>query len=136
MEMYKKILLTLDRSGADDAIIEHIVNLSAIHKSKVFLLHVVHSHTLDQNRYMLKETETYLKEKKAYFQSRGIEAAIIIRSGEPEKEILLELEHTGYDLIAMGTHGHRKFFDILYGSVSEHLKHKTSTPLLMIKTEK
>jgi len=135
MKMYKKILLTLDQSTADYLIIEHVCNLARIHKSRVTLLHVVHSHTLDQNRFLSKEAKSYLDEKLEYFQSRDIETEAILRSGEPEEEIILELERVEYDLVAMGTHGHNKLLDILYGSVSDHLKHHISTPLLLIKAE-
>ena len=133
MELYKRILLLLDCSNADNRIIKHVLKLAEIHKSKVFLLHVVHSHTLDQNRFLSEKTDAYMEEKKKLFTAKDIEVETIIISGEPQKEICSELEASEYDLIAMGTHGHGKFFDFLYGSVSDCLKHRTSTPILLIK---
>ena len=133
MELYKKILLLLDRSDADKAIVEHVLSLAEMHTSQVFLCHIVHSHTLDQNRYLLGEAKSYLEEMKKTFASRHVPVEVIIGSGEPEKEILKELDKADYDLVAMGTHGHSKFFDILYGSVSNCLKHSTSIPILLIK---
>ena len=37
-------------------------------------------------------------------------------------------------LVAMATHGHTLIGDILFGSVSESLKHKISIPLLLLKS--
>lgn len=64
--------------------------------------------------------------------NRGVDVHIVIRSGEPDNEILKEIEEKDYDLVAMATHGHSFIGDILFGSVSRTLKHKISTPLLLI----
>ena len=133
MKLYKNILLTIDCSPVDDIIIEHIINLAKIHDSEVHLLHVVHSHTLDQNKYLREEANKYIEKYKKDFDEKKIKTKIIIRSGEPEKEIIEEIEAGNYDLIAMATHGHKYFLDILYGSVSDTLKHKINTPILLIK---
>ncbi len=44
-----------------------------------------------------------------------------------------EIETGEYDLVAMATHGHNFFGDILFGSVSDSLKHKINVPLLLLK---
>lgn len=59
----------------------------------------------------------------------------MIRSGEPDAEILAEIAATDYDLVAMATHGHTFIGDLLFGSVSQSLKHKISIPLLLLKSE-
>jgi nucleotide-binding universal stress UspA family protein len=133
MELYKKILLTIDISPADDAVIDHVCRLAEIHHSEVYLLHVIHSHTLDQHRFMMNKAREYLDQKKTCFEARGISASVVIRSGEPEKEILCEIESGVYDLVAIGTHGHQFFQDILYGSVSNCVKHRTTVPVLLIR---
>ena len=113
MQVYKKILVAMDCSSVDDAIIEHVSALALQNNAQVYLLHVVHSHTLDQDR--------ALRERR-----------IVIRSGEPDAEILEEIEEKDYDLMAMATHGHTFIGDILFGSVSRTLKHRISIPLLLI----
>ena len=133
MRLYKNILLTIDCSPVDDVIINHIIQLAKIHNSQVHLLHVIHSHTLDQNKYLREEANKYIEKYKKDFDEEKIKTKIIIRSGEPEKEIIEEIEAGNYDLIAMATHGHKYFLDILYGSVSDTLKHKINTPILLIK---
>jgi universal stress protein A len=65
-------------------------------------------------------------------QAQGIETHIVIRSGEPDTEILEEIEGKDYDLVAMATHGHSFIGDVLFGSVSRTLKHRISIPLLLI----
>ncbi|MBN1696746.1 MAG: universal stress protein [Spirochaetales bacterium] len=135
MDLYRKILLTIDLSSADDAVMDHVCSLAKIHRSEVVLLHVVHSHTLDQHRFMTDKAAPYLDEKKARLEKEGIPAGIIMRHGEPEKEILKEIDGGSYDLVAIGTHGHGFFLDFLFGSVSDCIKHKTNIPVLLIRGE-
>jgi len=56
----------------------------------------------------------------------------VLRSGEPDTEILAEIEQHDYDLVAMATHGHSFIGDMLFGSVSRTLKHRIRIPLLLI----
>ena len=132
MQIYKRILVAMDCSPVDDVIIEHITALAIQSSAKIFLIHVVHSHTLDQDRELRKQAEACLESRCEMLMSRGIETHIVIRSGEPDKELLAEIESKDYDLVAMATHGHSFVGDFLYGSVSRTLKHRISVPLLLI----
>ena len=132
MQVYKKILVAMDCSPVDDAIIEHVAALAIQNNAEVCLLHVVHSHTLDQDRALRERAEACLQSRCETLKARNIMARILIRSGEPDKEILQEIEGKDYDLVAMATHGHRFRGDILFGSVSRTIKHKISIPLLLI----
>ena len=132
MQVYKKILVAMDCSPVDYIIIEHVSALALQNKSKVYLLHVVHAHTLDQDRALRKLAEESLKPHYETLGAEGIETAILLRNGEPDDEILDEIEKNEYDLVAMATHGHSFIGDILFGSVSRTLKHNISVPLLLI----
>jgi nucleotide-binding universal stress UspA family protein len=132
MQVYKKILVAMDCSSVDDAIMEHVSALALQNSAQVYLLHVVHSHTLDQDRALRELAEASLKSRYEILQARGIEARIVIRSGEPETEILEEIEAKDYDLVAMATHGRSFMGDILFGSVSRTLKNRINIPLLLI----
>lgn len=132
MQVYKNILVTMDCSPVDDAVIEHVSALALQNNARVSLVHVVHSHTIDQDRALRESAEAALKARQEILEAQGIEARLIIRSGEPETEILSEIEGGGYDLVAMATHGHSFIGSILFGSVSRTLKHRIRTPLLLI----
>lgn len=132
MQVYKKILVAMDCSPVDDVIIDHVCALALQNEAHVWLLHVVHSHTLDQERVLRQIAEEALNTQRQKLMSQNIETSIIIRSGEPDKQILEQIEASDYDLVAMATHGHSFIGDILFGSVSRSLKHKISIPLLLI----
>ena len=135
MQVYKKILVTIDCSPVDDAILRHVSALARQNDAKICLLHVVHSHTLDQDRVMCEQARSCLESYRTTLEAQGVEAHIVIRSGEPDDEILDEIAGADYDLVAMATHGHTFIGDLLFGSVSQSLKHKISIPLLLLKSE-
>ncbi|TLU84314.1 MAG: universal stress protein [Chlorobium sp.] len=136
MPVYKKILVAIDCSPVDEAIIEHVSSLALQLGATLHLLHVVHSHTLDQERYLREQSVMTLARFEKILRDAGIESHAIIRSGEPEKEILREIEENSYDLLAMAMHGHRLPERILFGSVSRTLRQKATIPLLLIKPVK
>ena len=135
MQVYKKILVTADCSPVDNAILRHVSALARQNQAAVYLLHVVHSHTLDQERTLREQAQACLESYRAALQAEGVEAHVLIRSGEPDTEILDEIAATDYELVAMATHGHTFLGDFLFGSVSRSLKHKISIPLLLLKSE-
>lgn len=135
MQIYKKIMVTIDCSPVDETILKHVAALAIQNKAEVYLLHVVHSHTLDQNRVLREHCETCLSGYRDALSRQGIKVHVVIRSGEPDVEILDEIDKDDYDLIAMATHGHGFLGDLLFGSVSDKLKHRTQVPLLLIKAE-
>ncbi len=135
MQVYKKILVTIDCSPVDDTILRHVAALARQNEAQVCLLHVVHSHTLDQDRVLREQTQACLERCRQTLEAQGIQAHLLIRSGEPDTEILDEIASQDYDLVAMATHGHRFLGDLLFGSVSQSLKHKISVPLLLLKSE-
>lgn len=133
MYVYKKILVAIDCSEVDEIILNHVSPLALKLEATVHLLHVVHSHTLDQDRYLRQHALSILEGYRNTMHEDGIETNVVIRSGEPEIEILNEIEEHAYDLFAMATHGHRLPGRIMFGSVSRTLREKITIPLLMIK---
>jgi nucleotide-binding universal stress UspA family protein len=136
MQVYRKILVAIDCSPVDDAIIEHVAALALQNSAKVYLLHVVHSHTLDQNRVLTEKARVTMAGYRATLEAQGVEAFVLLRSGEPDPEILAEIENADYDLVAMATHGHTFLGDLLFGSVSRTLKHRIQIPLLLLKPDR
>lgn len=134
MQVYKKILVAVDCSPVDETILPHVSALARQNRATVYLMHVVHSHTLDQDRVLHAEAAATLNTYRDTLKADGVEAHTVIRSGEPDDKILEEIEGNDYDLVAMATHGHTFLGDILFGSVSNSLKHKIDIPLLLIKS--
>ena len=137
--MYKTILLTLDGTPTDRAIIEHVKQLAKLMQGRVVLLHVADGYaarTFGQDAVSPEITEdtAYLNRVLSEFQSAGIPAETELGYGEPSKEIIKWIGQKGCDLIAMAGHGHRLFGDIFHGSTITQVRHKTTIPILLVRT--
>ncbi len=58
---------------------------------------------------------------------------IIVKSGEPVREIVTETASDNYDVVVMGSHGHGVIEGFLMGSVARGVINKCKVPVLSIK---
>jgi nucleotide-binding universal stress UspA family protein len=138
--MYKTILLTLDGTPTDRAIIEHIKQLAKVAQSRVVLLHVADgwaARTFGPDAVSPEITEdiAYLNRIRSEFQSAGIPAEAELAYGEPADEIVKWVRQKGCDLVAMSTHGHRLIADIFLGATASRVQHRISVPVLLLRVK-
>src|SRR5579862_9270092 len=110
--MYETILLTLDGTATDRAIIEHVKQLAKLANSRIVLLHVADGWAArtfgpDAISPEITEDTAYLNRVRSEFQSAGIPADAELAYGDPVTEIIKWVRQKGCDLVAMSTHGHR-----------------------------
>jgi nucleotide-binding universal stress UspA family protein len=137
--MYDTILLTLDNSPTDRAIIEHVKALAAIMQSRVVLLHVATSVPAKWSGSEAAGEEidisrAYLESVRSEFQSASITAEAELAYGEPVKQIVQWVQERGCDLVAMGTHGHRLVADLILGATASRVQHSISVPVLLLRS--
>jgi nucleotide-binding universal stress UspA family protein len=138
--MYKTILVTLDGTPTDHAIIEHIKQLAKLVQGRVVLLHVAdgwaaRTFGLDAVRPEITEDTAYLNQVRSEFQSAGIPAEAELAYGDPPTEIVKWVEQKGCDLVAMSTHGHRFLADLFFGTTSRHVRHNIRAPVLLLRAK-
>ena len=138
--MYKTILVTLDGTPTDRAIIEHIKRLAKFAQSRVILLHVADgwaARTFGSDAVSPEITEdtAYLNQVRSEFQSAGISADAELTYGEPANEIVKWVGQKGCDLVAMSTHGHRLIADIFLGATASRVQHRISVPVLLLRAK-
>ncbi|HTR26144.1 MAG TPA: universal stress protein [Terriglobales bacterium] len=138
--MYDKILVTLDGTRSDRAIIEHIKQLAKLAHSRLILLHVAdgwaaRTYGRDAVSPEISEDTAYLKKVRAEFESEGIAAEAELAFGEPASEIIKWVKQKGCDLVAMSTHGHRLLADIFLGTTVTRVRHSITVPVLLLKAK-
>jgi len=138
--VYKKILVTLENSRTDEAILRHIELLAKPLGSSLLLVHVADGWMArHRDRLNLAESEemridrAYLETVRNRFAAAGIPAETQLLWGEPADEIVKLAEAAGVDLIAMSTHGHRFLADLVYGSTANKVRHTVDIPVLLLK---
>jgi universal stress protein A len=136
--MYSKILVTLDATPTDRAIIEHIKALAKILNSHVALLHVADGWAArmygpDAVSPEVTQDKAYLEKVREEFQAAGIPAEAALAYGDPASEIVKWIQTKGCDLVAMSTHGHRFIKDLLLGTTVPRVQHSVSVPVLLLR---
>jgi nucleotide-binding universal stress UspA family protein len=138
--MYAKVLVPLENSRADQAIVDHVRQLARMHGSRLLLVHVADGWVARyQNQLDLQDSEEmrgdrdYLDRRRAELAAEGFEVETLLEQGEPARRIVQVAEDRGCDLIAMATHGHGIVKDILLGSVAAGVRHRTRVPVLLVR---
>jgi nucleotide-binding universal stress UspA family protein len=138
--MYHTILVTLDGTPSDRAIIEHVKQLAKLAHSRLVLLHVAdgwaaRTYGPDAVSPEINEDTAYLEKVRAEFQSADIPAQAELAYGEPANEIIKWVRQKGCDLVAMSTHGHRFLADVFLGTTASRVQHNISAPVLLLRAK-
>lgn len=138
--MYRRILVPVENSGYDQAILEHVRELARLCKASIVLIHVADGFAARNAKQLnLRESEEmrldldYLDRLTADLEREGLDAESILAGGEPSREIAAAADRERCDLIAMSTHGHRFVKDLLYGSVANEVRHISKVPVLLVR---
>ena len=141
--MYQKILVALDNSLTDEAMLPHIAALAKMHGSALLLLHVADGWVArNYHRFQLADSEemtddrAYLEKVAGGLRAQGIAVETHLALGDPATGILETATDSGCDLIAMTTHGHRFLKDLLYGSTITQVRHRAKMPVLLVNAMK
>jgi len=137
--MYQHILIPLENSVTDQAILEHIRPLARLSSARLRLLHVADGWAARNfDRFKLAESEemkadrAYLEKTAGELRGEGFIVEIQLALGNPPTEIVKVAEAAHCDLIAMAGHGHRFFGDLFHGSTITQVRHHTRIPLLVL----
>lgn len=138
--MYQRILVAVENSPADRAILDHVGALAQLTGARLHLVHVADGwaarHFDDLN---LRESEemkvdrAYLEGLQRELSARGLKVDVELAKGDPATELIRAAERTHADLLAMSTHGHRFLADLLYGATADRVRHLVKIPVLLLR---
>lgn len=138
--MYTRILVPLENSPYDDAILEHVRRLARTCGASIVLMHVADGWAARNMRQLalreseeLRQDRDYLSRITMELENEGFSADSVLASGDPVSEIVLAAEREHCDLIAMSTHGHGFIKDIVFGTVAESVRHRCTIPVLLVR---
>lgn len=138
--MYRRILVPLEHTTSDQAILEHVRSLARLCSSSLLLIHVADGWAARNLKPLhLRESEEmrldreYIEKCCAELRSDGFETESVLAGGEPAVEIAAAADRESCDLIAMAVHGHKGLQDVIYGSTANKVRHLTAVPVLMVR---
>jgi manganese transport protein len=139
--MYKKILVALENSRADKALLPHVCELAGHFNSELLLIHVADGWAARNFEKLelaeseeMKEDRAYLEKRAAELREAGRRVSVHLAMGDPATEILRAAKRERCDLIAMTAHGHRLLGDLVFGSTINEVRHRATAPILLVRS--
>ena len=140
--MYKRILVAIENSEADAAILGHIRALARLTGSELLLVHVADGWAARHfDDLQLRESEEmradreYLTHLETTLRGEGFAVRTLLAKGDPASELIRVAGVEGSDLIAMATHGHRFLADVVKGTTVDRLRHLVKIPVLLVRAQ-
>ena len=140
--MYRRILVAIENSSADQTILAHVSNLAQLTGAELLLVHVADGWAARHfDELQLRESEemkadrAYLEQLQAGLRAQGLRVDVELALGDPATELVRSAEHYHADLIAMATHGHRFLSDVVRGATADRLRHLVKIPVLLLRAQ-
>jgi manganese transport protein len=138
--VYQHILVAVEHSKADEAILDHIISLARMTNGRLLLVHVADGFAARHfEDLQLRESEE-IRDDRAYLQRRadelrnaGLQVDCRLAMGDPATEIIKIADEEHVDLIAMSTHGHRFLSDLVHGTTVDKVRHTVRVPVLLLR---
>jgi nucleotide-binding universal stress UspA family protein len=138
--MYRRILVAIEHSAADQAILDHVRQLAAEVGSELHLVHVADgwaARNFDQLQLReseeMKDDRDYLAKVAADLTAHGLTVSTELAMGDPADQLIRLAEERGVDLLAMSTHGHRFLNDLVRGTTVNRVRHLVKIPVLLVR---
>ena len=138
--MYKRILVAVEHSAADEAILTQVVPLATLTGAEVLLVHVADGfaarHFKDLQLRESEEIKTdraYLSEVSERLTAQGLRVSTELAMGDPATELIRLVSERNADLLAMSTHGHRFINDWIRGTTVDKVRHLVTVPVLLFR---
>ena len=140
--MYKRILVAVEHSTADRTIVDHVSGLAKLTGAELLLVHVADGWAARNfDRLNLRESEemksdrAYLDALKSELSAKGLHVTTQLAMGDPSDELIRVATERHVDLIAMSTHGHRYFSDLIHGTTADRVRHLVKVPVLLLRAQ-
>ncbi len=138
--MYSHILIAIEHSDADSAVLSHVQDLARLTGARLLLVHVADGWAARHfDELVLRESEEirgdreYLEQLCHEMVQRGFATRARLAMGDPATQLVKVAAEESVDLIAMSTHGHRFLNDLLRGSTADRVRHNVKIPVLMVR---
>ena len=137
-----KILCPVDFFPASDRAADYAINLAKNYGAELTLFHVVSpilgaAYEVPMNveeviRNMTDSSKAQLKRMAERAASKGVSAKSMVRTGDVDYEIQMQIARSKPDIVVMGTHGRKNFGRWFMGSHTERLLRHIPIPILTI----
>jgi len=136
----QKILVPLDGSPNSARGLDHAITIARQFGATITGLHVVHipatsaiRFTPQQRKKEISYAESIIRNAVAKAERGRVSLKPRTETGDPKEKIAKIANDGRYDLVVIGSRGRGKGKEVLLGSVSNYVLHKSNSPVLVVK---
>lgn len=131
--------VALEHAPGDGAILSVAVAQAKALGAKLTLVHVVNSPGTmmlgdETGGLHSAEDEAYLIRLVREVEERDLAVEHDLRFGRAGDEIVRAAEANGFDMLILGSHGHRGLEDLVYGTTVAKVRHSLEIPILVVRS--
>ncbi len=138
--MYRRILVAIEHSAADQTILDHVEALARLTGAELLLVHVADGWAARNFKQLkLRESEE-IQDDRAYLdtlcdnlRAKGLTVDTRLLMGDPSTELAKAVTTEHADLLAMATHGHRFLQDLVKGTTVDRVRHLVTVPVVLVR---
>ena len=135
----REIGVALEHAAGDAVIASAAVTMARSHKARLTLIHVVDTpgalvYGEESASRHDEEDKAYLEQLAREIEERELPVEIALRRGKPVDEIVRIVQEFGFDLLIMGSHGHRGLGDLIHGATVDHVRHAVDCAVMVVRT--
>jgi manganese transport protein len=136
---YHRIGVAVEFAGADQVVLTQAAALARTHGAELVLAHVVEGLAADylgpdaddlESRADRNRMATLVEQ----LRRDGLTADGVLGYGSPPEELVRIAGDRHFDLLVLGTHGHRFFADLALGQTVAPVLHRLTIPVLVVPT--
>jgi manganese transport protein len=129
----------MEHTDGDREVLSAAVTLARQHHASLTLLHIVETPGTmvfgESSRSLHSaEDEEYLTQVALEIEGPDLPVHTMLRYGRPVEEIIRAASEGGFDMLVLGSHGHRGLADLVYGETASGVRHGVDIPVLTVRT--
>jgi nucleotide-binding universal stress UspA family protein len=146
--MFEHVLVTLDGTPRGEAVMPYAIELTRATGAQLTLLRVVEAAAADWGErgsigrgestttirsVFAEQARSYLEHIARQVRIPNAKVTVLVRQGQPARQIVAAADEIGADAIAMSTHSRRGLGRLMFGSVAEEVLHGANAPVLLVR---
>ncbi len=136
---YGRIGVAVEFTGADDEVLAQAAALARAHGAEVVVVHVVEGAGADLHGPEADDRESRADRQRLsvlleHLRAGGLHARGALGYGVPAEQLARLAKEGEFELLVMGTHGHRFLADMALGHTVAPLLHRLTIPVLVVPT--
>jgi manganese transport protein len=138
---YRRIAVALDRTPADEYNLGQAVALAKPYGADLILIHITDSvsgqvFAAGADDLHARDDRAYLDDLAGKLKGEGLKVETRLGFGNPSDELVKLVEQEKFDLLIMGSHGHRGMADLIFGETVAPVQHRVTVPILVVPQQK